>query len=500
MSIPASQIVSVTPSVLSAGGNPLAFNGLILSTAASLPTGAPTSFPTAASVETYFGAGSTEADMASVYFDGFDNSTMKPSALLFSRYASAAIAAFNRAGAHGLTLAELKDTSSIIGMTIVTDGTSAAITGVDLSGATSFSDAATLLSAALSGATKPTITYDATFGAFVATSGTTGVDSTIAYGAGDLATILKFTLATGATLSQGADATTPAVHMASVLPLNQNWVSFTSTFEPSLANKEAFATWTDGTGGRYMYACWDTDANAVATPGIANASFGQWLNANAPNGTTPVYSDATNGPLHAAFICGIVASIDFTEKEGRITLAFKSNSGLSAYVTDATIAANLLLNGYSYYGAYATANDSFVWLYNGQVSGDYGFADSYINACWLNNQLQLAMMTLFANTKSVPYNPLGYGFIRAAAQDPIDAALNFGAIRAGVPLSAAQVAQVNAAAGLAIDQTLSSRGWYFQVSAATAQVRALRQTPPCKLWYMDGESVQQLNIASIDIL
>ena len=78
--------------------------------------------------------------------------------------------------------------------------------------------------------------------------------------------------------------------------------------------------------------------------------------------------------------------------------------------------------------------------------------------------------------------------------------MNFGAIRAGVPLSAAQKAQVNAAAGVIIDPILATRGWYLQVLAATAQTRGLRQTPPIKLWYMDGQSVQQLNIASIDIL
>jgi hypothetical protein len=102
--------------------------------------------------------------------------------------------------------------------------------------------------------------------------------------------------------------------------------------------------------------------------------------------------------------------------------------------------------------------------------------------------------------KSVPYNPQGYGLIRAAVQDPINAALNFGAIRAGVPLSAAQIAEVNAAAGVPIDGLLSTRGWYFQVLPATAQIRALRQSPPCTLWYMDGESVQQINLASIDVL
>ena len=84
--------------------------------------------------------------------------------------------------------------------------------------------------------------------------------------------------------------------------------------------------------------------------------------------------------------------------------------------------------------------------------------------------------------------------------DPINAAMNFGAMRAGVPLSAAQIAEVNAAAGQSIDQTLASRGWYFQVLPASAQTRGQRKSPPCKLWYMDGESVQQLNIASVDVL
>jgi hypothetical protein len=81
--------------------------------------------------------------------------------------------------------------------------------------------------------------------------------------------------------------------------------------------------------------------------------------------------------------------------------------------------------------------------------------------------------------------------------DPITAALNFGAIRANVPLSASQIAQVNNAAGTKIDTVLSSRGWYLQILPATAQVRAARGTPPMSLWYMDGGSVQAITLASI---
>lgn len=499
-SIPASQIVSVTPSVVSAGGSELAFNGLILSTYAGLPTGTPVSFSTASDVSDYFGPASVEAAMASFYFNGFDNSTVKPGSVLFSRYSDADVAAFERGAAFDLTVAELQAVPSTQIMTMEIDGTVATCTGVDFSGITSFSDAATLIGAAFTGVT-PTVTYDSTFDAFVITSPTVGETSTVDYASGNLAETLKLSSTDGAVLSQGMDAETPDTHMDAVIEETQNWVSFTTTWEPNLANKEAFAAWNTLQGTRYVYVAWDSDANAVATPGDGNISFGQYLAANSENGTAPYYIGAsTTGYEYAASLLGSIASIDFTETNGRATMAFKSCSGLSATITNATQATNALANGYNFYGAYGTANDTFTWLYNGQISGDLGYIDSYVNAVWLNNQIQLALMDLFANMKSIPYTQAGYNLIRAAVQDPITAAVNFGAIRAGVPLSASQKAQVNAAAGTTIDQTLATRGWYFQVLPATAQVRAARQSPPCKLWYMDGQSVQQLNINSIAVL
>jgi hypothetical protein len=106
-------------------------------------------------------------------------------------------------------------------------------------------------------------------------------------------------------------------------------------------------------------------------------------------------------------------------------------------------------------------------------------------------------MELLNNVGSIPYNPQGYGLIRQALLDPIQAALNFGAIRVNVPLSNAQAAEVNNQAGTTISTILQTAGWYLQILAATAQVRAARTSPPITLWYMDGESVQQINMASV---
>ena len=115
----------------------------------------------------------------------------------------------------------------------------------------------------------------------------------------------------------------------------------------------------------------------------------------------------------------------------------------------------------------------------------------------MTNQLQLAMLNLLANVPSIPYNSAGYAMVAAACNDPIAQAVNFGAIRAGVSLSASQIAQVNNLAGVAVDSILSTRGWYLQIKDPGVQVRGMRQSPSMTLLYMDGGAVQQLNLASV---
>jgi hypothetical protein len=88
------------------------------------------------------------------------------------------------------------------------------------------------------------------------------------------------------------------------------------------------------------------------------------------------------------------ASINFEAPNGRTTFAFRAQAGLTADVTDASAASNLIANGYNFYGAYATANQSFVFMQPGQVSGSFNWMDSYINEIWLNSSFQLALMDL----------------------------------------------------------------------------------------------------------
>jgi hypothetical protein len=351
-------------------------------------------------------------------------------------------------------------------------------------------------------AVGPTVTYDSVSSAFVVTSSNIGTGSTIAFATGTLKDALMMTQADGAVISQGAHAVPPDVFMTEVTQNTQNWASFMTVWDPDSPNapdpdayRKGFADWTNGQNNRYLYAAWDS--NAAPSVGPDASSFGVYLQTTNDSGTGLVWAPDFS---KAAFICGTTAAIDFTELNGRITYKFRSLTGLVPDVTDQTTKDNLDSNGYNFYGAWATANQTFQFFAEGKVSGPFTWLDSYVNQIWLNNELQLSLMLLLITEKSITYNTDGYALIEAACNDPITAALNFGAIRAGVTLSASQIAEVNSAAGVKIDTVLNQRGWYLQVLDASAQVRQARGTPPCTLWYMDGESIQKIDLASVDLL
>lgn len=499
MSIPASAIVSVNPSVLSAGGQALDLSGLVLTTNTRVPIGSVVSFASALDVSNYFGASALEALGAAVYFSGFDGSNVKPAVLLFSQYPTAAVAAYLRgASLASMTLAALKLLTGTI--TITANGVTTTSATINLTAATSFSNAAAIIQAAFASPSF-TVSYDSVSGAFVFTVNTTGPTSTITYASSTLAVSLALTQATGAVTSQGSAATDPVTAMNAIIAQTTNFASFMTAFDPDVTpgvntNALLFAQWTSQQNNRYAYVAWDTDASpTVSAP--ATSSLGYLLQQGNYSGTIPVYEPTD---LYLAwFICGSIASIDFTETQGRATLAYKSQSGIAPSVTGQTAAANLEANGYNYYGGWAVAVNNFIGIRNGVISGKYKWIDSYVNQIWLNNQLQLALMTLLFSVKSIPYNTAGYALIEAACMDPINAGLNFGAFQPGVQLSTLQAAEVNSAAGANISTTLQNRGWYFQVLPASAQSRGNRTTPPINFWYMDGGSVQQINLASIEI-
>lgn len=146
--ISASEIVNIIPSVLSAGGNSLDLNGVMLTANPRVPIDTLITFPDAASVTSYFGSGSQESALGSIYFKGFDNSTKKPGQLYFWQYAwLQPVSAWLRGGSvASLSLAQLQALAGTFTVTI--DGADKTAS-ISLSGATSFSNAAQTINSSL---------------------------------------------------------------------------------------------------------------------------------------------------------------------------------------------------------------------------------------------------------------------------------------------------------------------------------------------------------------
>lgn len=184
-SIPASQLVNVIPSVLAAGGNPLSLNAVFLTDDTSIPIGTVQAFATLEAVQDWFGPTSIEADLAAVYFSGYDGTLSLPNVLYFAQYNAGAVGAYLRSGSFaGFTLAQLQALSGTIIAAI--DGRTITSANIDLSTATSFSNAAALIQTGL----------QTPGGAF------TGI-GTISDGAGGAGNILNVTTVTTGALKIG---------------------------------------------------------------------------------------------------------------------------------------------------------------------------------------------------------------------------------------------------------------------------------------------------------
>lgn len=360
----------------------------------------------------------------------------------------------------------------------------------------------------ITGQTNATVTYDDLRDAFVITSATTGATSSVGFPtAGTLSTGLKLTSTTGAVLSAGAGVQTPTEVCDGIVGSTQNWATLHLVQDPDNGAaggtiKLEFAQWISANSPagqeRFFYPAWDSD-QTPASNGSDNACFAQALKAAAYNGTMPIY-DQTNGDA-AAFVAGMVASINFNAPGGRIAFDAKtSNAALLPSVTSGTAAENLEANGYNYYGAFGTANQVFQEFQTGSMPGEWVWADPYVDQIWLNCALQLALMVYKQQANQVPYNKQGNAGIRNAMLPTIQQAVSNGVIQAGVVLSGSQQQAVNSATGNANAATiLTNTGWILTIGVATPTTRGQRGSPPISLYYTDGGSVRVISFNSVDV-
>ena len=493
--IPASYIVAINPRLIPAGGTDLEFNGLFLTENALIPADAPLmAFTSAETVSAFFGETSNEYKVAAQYFLGYNNSFAKPRRLMFGRRISAAVGAWIRGAKYMGTLADIQAVTSGA-LTITINETEIALTGVDLSSATSFSDAASTIETALDNdLAGVTVTYSSLTGAFQINSPSTGATETISYASGTLAELLNLTETTGAVISQGSAALTQTANMNAIKQQSQNWVTFTTLYTATDTEHLGLASWASSQGIEYLYVGWTNDARLLVQGG--NSDIASQIEAAEYGATALVYDNV----MVAAFVLGCAASINWERYQGTINFAFKHADGLAATVTDETTAALLDAKGVAYVGKFATRNDNFTFLYPAAMFGRYGFIDAFVNTIWLKNVMQVSIMNGLSNAGRVPYNNRGYSLIRAWLQDPINRAVNNGTIDAGVTLSESQKSQVYNETGKDLTTELWTKGYAILVEDAGAAVRVGRNSPNISVYYTYGGSVNRIEVASTAIL
>ena len=503
--IPASQIVNINANVLAPGGELVDLSGLFITQNSLFPDGQVVSFATAEDVALVAGVSSDEYKAAVKYFTAYSISTKKPGRILFYKINLAPTHAVLRSSPLAMTLTELQGITEVISITV--DGVVNASTLVTLATATSFADAAAMIEAGFSySAPNFTVTYDALFDQFVFTSNSTGTSSTIDFAIGSGADFLKLTAGTGATVTQGSNgvSTNDMVSvMNDVVLTNRNWFTFSTIFEPTLAQKKSFVQWVSPKNAEYAYICWDTDVTSNTVNPVADNIY-NYVNAGNYDNVFLVSRESSslaNLLNLAAFVSGSAASIDFTATNNRITYAFKEQAGLDVSISNPSIALNVITNGSNFYGDYGTKNDEFKFLYPGQVSGKWQWFDELTNAAYMKATMQNTLLTLLMAVPSIPYNSQGYnGLIKTSLLGDISSFINFGAIRNGITLSGVQKAAINASAGRDITGDLFHQGFVLDVLDPGAIVRAQRGSPIINLYYTSGGAVHTINMTTTLVL
>lgn len=345
-----------------------------------------------------------------------------------------------------------------------------------------------------------TASYDPLRNAFVVTSPTTGADSAIGFPNTDaFVTGLFLTSAKGAVLSQGAEATTPAETMDTVVGQTQDWATFMFVQDPDSGAaggpvKLAASTWCSEQNDQYMFIGYDSDP--LPFEETDSACYGALV--AALNGTFPILS-SSQGQKDAAFVASLTASIAYRSPGGRTSFAYRASPSVTPDVSDLDSYLNATANGYNTYCNVATRTTQFQWLQRGTVSGDFKWADSYVNQIFWNSVFQNDFAELLTQVPAIPYNPDGYNMIRQSLAADIVAMGAFGAWVAGGVLSGSETVAVNTAAGIPIASTIQSQGWYLLVSDPGATVRGNRGSPIVKFFYFDGQSVQTIIMSSVDV-
>lgn len=399
----------------------------------------------------YFGITSAEYAFASKYFGFMSRKGTQPQKISFAPHATEATPASLYGAVKSAPLTSFT-TLTNADVTFKADTTTYALTSLDLSGATSFADVATIIQTALDAVSDDTTNfyYDATLSRFVFTTVATGEGHTVEYATGTLASLLGMNEGNnGAILSASSAATTALNALTSSAELSNNFFAF--TFLTSVTGEEtAIAEWVKSQNIRYMWSMGVTSANA-STMASAMAEYdGVAL-------TLDVNSE------HAEFLpMAIAASINYNTANASVDFMYQQASGLTASVDSDTDASAYDAIRVNYYGTTQQAGNLIAFYQNGVLMGDVSSMGVYTNEAWLKDAITTNLLNMRLSLDSLPANTTGLGYVKLSIQEIIEKALFNGVFSVGKTLDATQKSYVAQLTGDAMAwQAIQSVGYWL---------------------------------------
>lgn len=446
------------------------FVGRVFSTSQLIDPASVLSFSDAASVGTYFGTTSEEYTRAVAYFGYVSPSIRSPQSLQFARYCPTAAPASIFGATTAFTLATLQAITAGL-LTFNFGGTIVAVTGINLSTATSLATVASVLQAALrlnsnANLASCTVTYSATTSSFTfqaSTPSATASFSLVAAGTGatDVATNLGWT--TGAIITSAHLAEAPVDAFTRSQVFNNNFGSFVFDTDcaVTLLQATAVATYNATLNVMFMYHINVSATNAAAWSATLLATAGVMLSLSDPNGAFPEML-----PM------AIQAATDFNQRNGIQNYEYKQMSQLTPSVTDDTTANSYDALRVNYYGQTQTAGQKISFYQPGVLCGPAvspQTANVWANEAWLKDYVAASILNLQLSLPQWSANASGRGMLMTLVQAAVGAALFNGVISVGKPLTTNQILYVTQLTG--DDKawlSVQNKGYYMYSSITSA--------------------------------
>lgn len=379
-----------------------------------------------AGVATDFGNSAPEYLAAVLWFE----QTPQPTTLMIGRWAQTA--------SHGkLVGATLSAANQAVatwtainsgGLSIAVDGSTQNLTGLNFSAVTNLNGVASIIDAALTGAT---IVWNATYGRFEITSSTTGVTSLVGFATSpasgtDISGLAGWTAASSGAYAVPGLAAETAISAATLFDVNygQAWYAL-QMLGVSNSNHLEIAAYIEATNTKHLYGITTQEAGVLVASDTSNIAY--QMKALGYKRTVTQYSSSN---LYAvASLFGRILTVDYDGNSTVITLMYKQEPGIVAETLNSNQIGALENFNCNVFVAY---NNSTAIIEKGVVaSGD--FLDIITGTDWLSLDIQNELYNLlYTSTTKVPQTDAGNHLLATTIEAVCSQAVTNGLLAPGV--------------------------------------------------------------------